>query len=47
MDSKIEKELISILMESPLYFVLTLKERYDLLLRLMKMRSKNSQETSK
>lgn len=34
MGSKTEKELISILMESPLYFVLGLKERYSLLSRL-------------
>ena len=46
MASKIEKELISILMESPLYFFLDLKERYSLLIRLMKMRLENSQKTS-
>lgn len=47
MDSKIEKELISILMESPMYFILGLRERHDLIVRLMKMRLGNSQEISK
>jgi hypothetical protein len=46
MDSEIEKEYISILMESPLYFVLGVNERYDLLLRLMKIRLNKSREMS-
>jgi hypothetical protein len=47
MDSKIAKELISILMESPFYFELEPKERHSLLLRLMKMRLEKSQKMNK
>jgi hypothetical protein len=47
MDGKIEREFISILMESPLYFELRLRERRSLLSRLIKMKQRKSQEVHK
>lgn len=39
MKEKIAKEYVSILMESPLYMMLRLRERHSLLTRLLKMHS--------
>jgi hypothetical protein len=47
MDGKIEREFISILMESPLYFEFRLGERRSLLSRVIKMKQRKSQEVHK
>ncbi|MCJ7482187.1 MAG: hypothetical protein MUO31_04405 [Thermodesulfovibrionales bacterium] len=43
MKDKIAKEFVSILMESPFYLMLRLRERHSLLTRLLKIHGMNTQ----